>query len=211
MYIAIVAVVLIAGWAMTVRESLWHNLVLLCCITLASVFAFGTYQNVTVSLDEATDGELTYVLDLIVFWALFAFFIQGLKATGRKAAKTNVKFLHPLEQYGAPAVGFLCGLTLASVAAMSIHMASLPRDTMGGAINYDPGAADNPSLITIKPDMAFLAAASIFTNPDGLGGEGEFEPGPWVEDYAQRRERFAELMLSAKAPWELKAARNQAR
>lgn len=211
MFIAIVAVIFIAGWAMTVREGLWHNLVLLCNIALSAIIAFGFYQPLTVMADEATDGEYTYVLDLLVFWGLFAITITLLKTLGTTLSKVKVKFLHPLEQYGGPAVGMLCGLALAAVAAMSIHMASLPKDTMGGAVLHEDGAADSPSLISTSPDLAFLAAAEIFTDPNGLGGAGEFEPGPWVDDYAKRREGFEGVMGAAKAAWELKASRGGAR
>ncbi|TWT85859.1 Colicin V production protein [Posidoniimonas polymericola] len=211
MFIAIVAVVFFAGFAMTVREGLWHNLLLLCHMILASVVAFGFYQPLTVWADEAAGGEYTYILDLMVFWGLFALTVTVLKTLGTTLSPVQVKFLHPLEKYAGPAFGLFCGLTLASIAAVSIHLAALPKDTMGGAILHDGGSADSPSLITTSPDLAFLAAAEIFTDPNGLGDGGDFEPGPWVEDYAARRERFEGVMGAAKAAWELKVKRGGAR
>lgn len=210
MYIAIVAVVFVAGWAMTVREGLWHNLLLLCHLILAGIIAFGFYQPLTVLADEASGGEYTYVLDMLVFWALFALSILLLKTLGTSLSPTKVKFLHPLEVYGGPVFGLLCGVALASITAMSIHLAPLPKDTMGGAILHE-GGVDSPSIVNTSPDLAFLGAAEIFSDPAGLGDGGEFDAGLWVDDYADRRERFEGVMAAAKAAWELKASRSESR
>lgn len=198
---------LFVTFAMTVREGMWSNLLLLCYLMLSSAIAFGYYQPLTIFLDEMLDGQYTYLLDMLVFWAIFALAITVLKTVGVTLSDTKVKFLHLLEQYGGPAVGFLCGLVMASVVGMSLHMAMLGKDTMGGALVHAEGV-DSPSLLTSKPDIGFLAAASLFTAPTGMGDGGDFDPGLWVEDYAKRRERFEKLMKSAKAAWELKAQRS---
>lgn len=209
-YYVMVFVIFGATLAMTVQEGLWNNLMTLANLMLASVIAFGYYQPLTVLLDEWTGGQYTYVLDHVVFWFVFGLAVTVLKMVGGSLSDTKVKFLHPLNKAAGPAVGVLCGLLMASLVAMSLHMTPFGRDFLGGALVHEGGAADSPSLIG-APDLAFLAAASLYTSPDGLGGSGDFQPGPWVDDYAGRRERFEGVMKSAKAAWEMKVRRNEQR
>ncbi len=211
LYYAMIAVVFFAGFAMTVREGLWHNLLLLCYLLLSSAIAFGFYQPITIWLDEWSGGTLTYIWDYLVFWGLFAVSISLLKVLGVKLSDTRVKFLHPIDQYVGPALGAACGLAMASIAAASLHLAPFPKDFLGGGVVHDGGAADSPTIFTGSPDLAFLAMAQAYTAPTGVGGPGQFEPGPWVEDYAARRERFEEVVKASKSAFELRVKRTNNR
>jgi hypothetical protein len=211
LYYAMCAVVFFAGFAMTVREGVWHNLLLLCYLLLSSAIAFGFYQPVTIWLDEWSGGTLTYFWDYIVFWGLFALSVSLLKVLGVTLSGTQVKFLHPIEQYAGPALGAACGLAMASIAAVSLHLAPFPKDFLGGAVVHDGGAADSPTIFTGAPDLAFLAVAQMVTSPTGIGGGGQLEPGPWVEDYAGRRDGFEKVMKASKSAFALKVVRNKNR
>ncbi|MCA9238900.1 MAG: CvpA family protein, partial [Planctomycetales bacterium] len=170
-YYVLVFVIFGATLAMTVQEGLWNNLMTLANLMLASVIAFGFYQPLTILLDEWSGGQYTYVLDHLVFWFLFGLAVTVLKTLGVSLSDTKLKFLHPLNKFAGPAVGVLCGLVLASVVAMSLHMTPFGKDFLGGALVHEGGAADSPSLVG-SPDLSFLAAVSLFANPDGLGGAG---------------------------------------
>lgn len=209
-YYVIVFVVLFWTLAMAVREGLWHNLMLACNITLASVIAFGFYQPLTILIDEASGGQYTYLLDLVVFWLLFVLAIALLKELGKLLSPTQVKFLHPVNKFGGPAMALVCAIMMTCITAASLHMAPLPLETMGGAL-ADADVPDEPLPLNPSADIAFLGAANLFTTQAGLGDGGLFSAPQWVEDYADRRKRWEEVRKSAGSAFAMRVTRRSDR
>lgn len=203
MYYIVAIGVWFAALAMTVREGLWNNLLMFCYLMLSGVITLGFYQPATIWLDEQLGGEYTYVLDIVVYWAIFVICVSLFKVLGVAISDTKVKFLHPIEKYLGILAALFCASTMTNIALLSLHLAPLPKDTMGGALVHD--VSDGP---TQSSDTAWLAVGALGSQPAGLGSSAELDPSAWVEDYANRRERFEVVMEASKAAWELKVTRS---
>lgn len=185
------AVIAFAGLAMTVRDTLWNNILTFCYILLAGVIALGIYQPLTIFADELTGGEYTYLLDLLGLWGTFGVVVILLRVIGAFLSDTQVRFLPPVEKFAAPAVGLLCGLTLACFALATLHTSPFPKEAFGGTLVHERSELDPPSVMAGAPDLAFLAIASTALDASAMGN-GSFSPQLWVMDYAQRRADFEE-------------------
>ena len=101
------ALVIFAGLAMTVREGLWSNMLILINITISGLVAFAFYSRIVIWLDEMSDGEHTYWLDFAVIWALYAATFVIIRTVTAAASKTRMRFKHPIDPVGGPLVGFI--------------------------------------------------------------------------------------------------------
>ena len=98
-----------------VREGLWSNAITLVNIIISGLVAFGFYSPLTIFLDEMTDGQYTYLLDFVVIWFLFAVTMVICRTLTGAASKTRMRFKHPIDPVGGPAIGLLAAWVLAVV------------------------------------------------------------------------------------------------
>lgn len=189
MFIAIYLIVLFAGTAMMVREGLWSNAIALVNIVFSGLVAFGFYSPLTIWLDEYTDGQYTYILDFVVLWFLYAVTMVVCRTVTNAASRTRMRFKHPIDPIGGPAVGLLAGWVLAAIVMTSLHLSPIPNN-----------AGYCPRLVK----SADVATASAFTSPDAAwirflervrqagafgfqGGEAYFGARGWVKIYEDHR------------------------
>ena len=181
--------VFFATLAMMVREGLWSNTVTLICIVLSGLAAFGLYQPLTVWVDEKTDGEYTYLLDIVCLWAVYVVAMILLSALAATLSKTRMRFKNPIDPIGGPIVAVIAGWVLMSLVLASFHTAPLGKETMGGALVHTTSDIDTTSSLS-APDLWWLRFVERAMSPDVLGSGNEFSAAGFVAIYADHREKF---------------------
>ena len=193
-YWIIFGIVFFAAFAMTVREGLWSNTILLFNLLISGVAAFAFYSPLTVMLDEKLKGEYTYVLDFVCIWALFVGSMIVLGVLTGMASKTRMRFRHPIDSVGGPIVGLIVAWTLSGMVLATLHTAPMPgkEEAFGGAFNYGPGEVDSASPLT-TPDIGWLRLVESVTQPSALGRSGMkgFSASAFVTIYGNHREQFS--------------------
>ena len=193
-YWIIFGIVFFAAFAMTVREGLWSNTILLFNLLTSGVVAFAFYSPLTVMLDEKLNGEYTYVLDFVCIWALFVVSMVVLSALTGMASKTRMRFRYPIDDVGGPIVGLIVAWSLAGMVLATLHAAPMPgrESAFSGAFAYGPGEVDAASSIT-TPDIGWLRFVERVTQPSALGRSGMkgFSASAFVTIYGNHREQFS--------------------
>jgi uncharacterized membrane protein required for colicin V production len=190
-YYIFYAILLFAGLAMTVREGLWANTLTLVNILISGLMAFGLYSPLVVYLDEeVTSGQHTYWLDFAVLWAIFCVSMLVCRTLTGAFSKTRMRFKHPIDPVGGPAVGFLAAWVLAAFALATLHTSPMPKDAFGGNLASD-STVDSASLIT-SPDAAWIRFVAAMSKPNAYGSEGRTDlfSTKFVKIYSERREKF---------------------
>lgn len=194
MYLAIAIIVFFAGFAMSVREGLWNNLLNAIAIVIAGITAFGLFQPLTIWVDEQSGGGLTYLLDVLVLWGVFALVVGLLKALMQFLSAKRVRFKEPFDTYGGVAIGLVSAYVLCCFTMAAFHTAPLSRDMFGG--RYDMGdtrqaveSAIGQETGLTRPDLVWLGFIESVTAPAALGGQ-QFSPSTYVHTYAEHRGAF---------------------
>ena len=122
----------------------------------------------------------------MVIWFLFALSMILLKIFCEALSKTRAKYVPQMDTLGGALVGVVAGLVMAGIVGASIHTAPLPKDTLGGAIDYPPG---DLSSATVKAlDIGWLRVVEA-ASAAGLTGDAEFSVDDFVAIYGDHRER----------------------
>ena len=194
MYLAIMLIVLFAGFAMMVREGLWNNLLLSAAILIAGVVAFGVFQPITVLVDEQTGGSYTYLLDIVVLSFTFTILVGLLKALLQVLSRKRVRFKEPFDSAGGVLVGLITAYLLTGFTMAVLHTAPFSRDAFGG--RYDMG--DTREQVAkemvqqsgvMRPDLVWLGLVESVLSPEKFGAAG-FSSSLYVSSYAEHRGAF---------------------
>lgn len=197
MYIAFYLIILFAGTAMMVQQGLWSNAITLVNVIISGLVAFTFYQPLTIRVDEMLDGEYTYLLDFVMIWALFVVTMVITRAVTGAASKTRMRFKHPIDPVGGPAVGLIAAWVLAGIALASLHTSPMPKQAFGGGLVYSAADVDSKSGL-LNPDLAWLRFVETMAQADAFGHAGRsFSAKAFVQIYADHREKFEK----ANAPW----------
>lgn len=184
----ILGAIVFATTAMLVRDGLWSNTLKLMQIALSGLVAFGFYQPLTVLVDEQTDGSYTYVLDIVLIWALYSVAFIILTILFELLSKTRQKYLpQQVDDVGGPIVGLLAGLLLAGFAGATLHVAPLPRDALGNGMNYTKQEVATAQLYAL--DITWLSMVEAASKTGFYTGE-EFTVERYVAIYGKRRENY---------------------
>lgn len=188
MYYAIIGLVFFASLAMMVREGIWSNTITLMNIFFSGLLAFGLYAPLTIMVDEALDGQYTYVLDFVMIWAIFSLSMVIMRIATDKLSTIRLRLKHPLDSIGGPIVGVIGAWVMCSFLAATLHTAPLAKAALGGKLVH--ADADSPGLST--PDLTWLHFVQRTTSADGYGSGGTiaFEAAPFVKIYADHREKL---------------------
>jgi hypothetical protein len=183
------AIIIFIGLAMTVREGLWSNTITLVNILFSGLVAFGFYSPLVIFLDELADGEHTYWLDFAVVWALYAATIVICRVATGIASKTRMRFKHPIDPWGGPAMGLLAAWVLAAFALATLHMSPMGKDAYSGGLIHSDVMSASPLT---SPDAAWLRFVERMSKPTALGSAStqDFSAKSFVKIYADRREAF---------------------
>lgn len=190
MYLAIYLIVVFAGLAMTVREGLWSNTLTLINILISGLMAFGLYSPLVAYLDEEqTSGQHTYWLDFAILWAIFAVSMLVCRTLTATFSKTRMRFKHPIDPYGGPAVGLLAAWVLAAFTMATLHTSPMPKDAFGGSLVSDSDV-DKAFFLT-SPDAAWIRFVATMSDPNAFGSaRTDRFSTKFVKIYSERREKF---------------------
>jgi hypothetical protein len=184
------AIVIFAALAMTVREGLWSNMLILINITLSGLVAFAFYMPLVIWLDEMSDGEHTYWLDFAVIWALYAATFVIFRTITTAASKTRMRFKHPIDPIGGPLVGFISAWVLAAFTLATLHLSPMPKEAFSGRL-VKSSEVESASGV-MAPDAAWLRFVERVSRPAALGVSppNEFDAKAFVSIYEDRRAQF---------------------
>lgn len=185
----IIGATIFATFAMMVRDGLWSNAILLLQVILSGLLAFGLYQPLTVFVDEKTGGEYTYALDIVILWAVYALSMTLLKAVCDALSTTKMQFPEALDSAVGPLVGLVAGVVLAGIVGASLHVAPLPKDGLGGGMDYTGSSVSAAPLFRV--DAVWLKMVES-ASAAGLGGGKPFIAQDFVDIYAARRTTYEE-------------------
>lgn len=181
----IIAVALLAVFTIVTvvlaRQGLWGSLVMLVNVLFAATLASGGYEWLAKQLKPLTEDSesLVYVLDFLAIWMIFCGIVLVAREITDRIAPTNVRFLKPVERFGAPVAAALVGWTMMAFTAATLHMAPVA-----------PG--DIPSqgmFFGVSPDWGWIAWARGATGRPPFGSRGfRFDQTKnFIEYYAHRR------------------------
>ncbi len=193
MIIVVLLLVFFACVAMLVREGLWSNALTLINVVTAGLIATSYWEPLAAWLDDQF-ATFTYLLDFMAIWTLFVLAFIILRAITDAVSKVRVKFKTPVEYIGGVFLAFWIGWVMVCFTTMTLHMAPLSADFMGGALSPDPQHA---SLLGYAPDHQWLAFVHRVTGEHGAlstsaAGKSDatntFDPrGEFGTRYGQRR------------------------
>ena len=187
LFAVLLGIVFFATFAMMVTEGLWSNTITLMLMIVSGLVAFGFAQPVTVMADEATNGEYTYLLDIVVIWGLFSLTMGILKAICAGLSKTRAKFIPQIDTFGGMVVGLVAGAVMAGIVGASLHATPLPKDGLGGGMDYPPGDLSSAGILAL--DIGWLRVVEA-ASAAGLTGGTEFSAEDFVAIYGDHRERY---------------------
>jgi uncharacterized membrane protein required for colicin V production len=180
---------IVAIVAMVGKEGLWTNTVLLINVVTAALLATNFWEPMTAWATEQFPS-LVHVNDFLIIWSLFALFYSALRALTDLASKLQVRFPDVLNKAGGFVMSAIVGWVIICFLGMTLHMAPLAREFMGGM-----WVAEKPSMFGLSPDRLWLG----FMQKESLGAfsrltpagdpEGHvFDPrGEFMPKYAARR------------------------
>ncbi|MEM9186869.1 MAG: CvpA family protein [Planctomycetota bacterium] len=184
----IIGFTVFAAFAMFVREGLWSNTIALIQIMISGLIAFCFYPPLTVLVDEQTDGQYTFLLDIVMLWAIYCVTLVVLKIVTESLSKKRMAFVpEQLDDFAGPLVGLAAGVLLAGFVGASLHLAPLPRDGLGNGMNYKPGELRSAPLYAL--DVLWLNVVEG-ASAAGFGGSPEFSAEEFVSVYGDRRETY---------------------
>lgn len=187
---AIYAVLILAVIAAVGKHGLWSNSVLLINVVTAALLATNFWEPV-VRWWAGQAPSFVHLLDFLAVWALFAIFYSAMRALTDLASKVRVRFPAPLETGGSYGMALAVGWVMACFIGMTLHMAPLAREFMGGAFQ-----AEKPSAFGLSPDRQWLG----FMQKQSLGAFSRLSPsdnpeahvfdpsGEFMGKYAARRQ-----------------------
>ena len=205
--LGIFGIVTAALWS----QGLWSCAVTLINLILAMLIAANFYEPVCAELMGAQGGgagglglaahvigllekllgpffkSITYLLDFLVLWVLFAVAFGVLRGITDAISRRKVKFIMPVEMAGRSLLAAWCGWLVICFVAFSLHMAPLNSVSPLGAWT-SPQA---PTFMFTSPDRLWLAF--MHTRSKGaLAGEAVFDPdAQFALKYRDRRDKYA--------------------
>lgn len=193
MYTIIMCFVFFASVAMTVREGLWSNIIRLVSIVISGLLAFGFYPAVATWLDEALNGEFTYVADFLSIWGLFVVSLLVISIITGAASKTRLRFKYPIDTVGGPLVGVIIAFVMVGIVGATLHTSPMPHDAFGGGLMVDNSTVQTTSSIT-SPLFFWLRLAEGCGSEDTLGvADSSYSPlttEDFVVNFKIRRYQF---------------------
>jgi uncharacterized membrane protein required for colicin V production len=182
-------IVMFAAVAMMVREGIWSNTITLINIIISGLVAYGFYSPLVKYLDEeVTSGQHTYWLDFAMIWALFCLTMLVCRTLTGAMSKTKLRFKHPIDAVGGPAVGLIAAWVLASFVLATLHTSPMGKEAFGGKLNYDPQSAS----VMSQPDLAWLSFFEKMSSADMLGSAStdRFGAAGFVKIYGDHRAKY---------------------
>lgn len=184
LYYAILAAVFFATFAMSIDKGLWSNTLLVINIVLSGLVAFGYFHPLATLAVENGMEEYTFLLDFLALWVLYvAAFVVLHRLGSGMLSKTRMRFKHPIDTAGGPAMAAVAGWLMTGLVAATLHAAPFAKDCFGGVF-----ADTSRSAPLTNPDRAWLSIAEKALASGQLGsGAAEFTASRYVLDFNKQR------------------------
>ncbi len=187
-FVMVLVFMIVVAWLW--REGMWSNAITLFNVITAALLATSLWEPLADFLDGVVFGA-TYLADFVSLWLIFLVCFSIFRGITDKLSKVRVRFKMPVETAGGAIFSIWVGCVIVCFATMSLHMAPLARDGLGGAFSPKQGAK---TVLMFAPDRAWLGfvtklskegGALVTTRPNPFDPKGEF-----VFKYGQRRANY---------------------
>ena len=189
MMFLLLLVVLAATAAALWFQGLWNATVTFVNLILAMVIATSFYEPICTQHERIAGDvkQLTYILDFIVLWVLFAISFGILRAITDSISKSAVAFDFPVEVAGRSIMAIICGWVMVCFVAFSLQMAPLNSLNPLGAWSTPAAKTFGP----FSPDRMWIGFMHSRSTPSFFGGP-QFDPkAEFLVKYRERREKYA--------------------
>ena len=187
-FIMVLVFMIVVGWLW--REGLWSNTITLFNVITAALLATSFWEPLADFFDGVVFGA-TYLVDFVSLWLIFLVCFSIFRAITDKLSTVRVRFKLPVESAGGAVFSIWVGCVMVCFATMSLHMAPLARDGLGGAFSPKQGAK---TVLMFAPDqywLGFVHRLSSEGGPLATTRPNPFDPkGEFVVKYGQRRANY---------------------
>jgi hypothetical protein len=194
---AVLILIFVISFAMLFGQGIWANVLTLINVILAALLATTMFEPLAAWLDSQMP-TLTYNVDFVALWGLFALFFIIFRAGADLLSKTQVRFKEIVDLVGGGFFALWISWVLVCFTTMSLHTAPLARNAFRGDFQPTPEAR---MFFGLAPDQQWLgftqkvSAGAFSTSPPagvtGENGANVFDPeGKFIFNYAERRARF---------------------
>lgn len=184
----------IAVFGTIMREGLWSNAIMLVNVVTAGLIATNFWEPIADTLDEQ-QPRMTFLLDLVVLWVLFAVALLILRLCSDSVSKVQVRFKKPIELLGGLILAGWVAWVSVCFTAMTLHTAPLSREFLFGGFR-----AEERMMFGLAPDRRWLGFVQRMSLGSFSRVAPQNDPEAYVFDrhsdfmikYAARRERYSQ-------------------
>lgn len=183
LFYVIVAIVFFATFAMCIQQGLWNNTLTAINMLLSGVIAFGGYMPLAKMAVDSFAGSYTFIIDFVAIWLLYVVaFIVLHRLLAGQLSKTRLRFKHPIDTIGGPAMAAVAGLLMSGIVGASLNAAPFEKAAFGNVFLEARAPITNP-------DVMWLNIAERVMAPDNLGtSSSKFTQKEFMADFASQRE-----------------------
>lgn len=166
-------------------QGLWNAALTLINLILAMLIATNFWEPVCTLVESFGGGSLTYLLDFLILWVLFAAAFASLRGITDMLSATRIKFDLPVEMAGRSVLALWCGWLFMSFTAVTMQTAPL------GSVN-PLGAWSTPSagcFMGMAPDRMWLGFVQM-TSRGALARGNRIDTPDHPNDQALNVETF---------------------
>jgi hypothetical protein len=198
MFLTIILVLIFFGvFASLMTQGLWSNTITLVNVITAGLVATNYFEPVADYFDRQ-EPSLTYIWDLVAIWLLFGFTMVFLRAATDYVSNVKVRFFLPVERVGGILMAVWASWIVLCFATMTLHVAPLARNSIGGAFQPEPNSR---MFFGLAPDRVWLAW--VHRESKGalsrFGGVAPFDAkGDFILRYSNRRGEFESQLTLTK-------------
>ncbi|HYW79704.1 MAG TPA: CvpA family protein [Thermoguttaceae bacterium] len=153
--------ILFACIACLYTEGLWGNAIRLINVVTSALLATSLWEPVA-GWAEGQAGSYTYLIDFVVLWGLFVFFMVMFRLATDFLSKVKMRFPSIADTVGGLLLSVWTGWVMVCFLMMTLHTAPLARNPMDGAFQPEKEAM---FLGMAGPDRQWLG----FTQRMSLG------------------------------------------
>jgi hypothetical protein len=169
-------------------EGMWSNAVRLINVVTAALLAMNFFEPAARWL-EGLWGSLTYVVDFVALWGLFALFAAVLGELTNRISKVKVRFLKVADQIGSGFFALWIGWVMLCFTLVTLHTAPLSRTFLFGGFK-----AESRMFFGLAPDRQWLGFVRKMSRSTFCrSAVQEFDPqADFMPKYASRRVDLAD-------------------
>ncbi len=204
MLTAVLIVIFIACFACLFTEGLWNNAILLINVVTAALLATSFFEPLATWLEGLSSffASITYLLDFVVLWGLFAAFMGIFRAATTFLSTVKVRFLSVADRAGGAFLALWLGWVMVCFATMSLHTAPLAREFLRGGFvaetraKFPLGQAPDLQWLGFVQKVSFGAFSRSETERE-TNEQYAFDPqGTFMPKYATRRSDFEAMVTT---------------